>query len=207
MSASVTPWPHASDHPGGVPAGSEFVCSFETWIGVDSIDEAAFLAGSDELWLISGFDGLDHSMDPSLVQQDEVLAWGLAVTMASGGPLEMLEALFRSRVGYGWPTKFLQSGSIGREAFIQLVSRLEAELEANASAAREQSCETVNTARDLRLSPRPAGTSPHLWKAACPGTDHHMHIDAEIDRFYCGWCKRGGGQAELAEFVAERGEE
>ena len=116
----------------------------------------------------------------------------------------MLEVLFRSRVGYSWPTKFLRSGSVERDAFTQMVSRLEAELEANANAARERSSEIIDTARDLRLNPRPAGTSPHLWKASCPGTNHHMRISAEIDKFYCGWCKRGGGLTELIEFVAEQ---
>jgi hypothetical protein len=215
----VTPWPKAEEHPDGLPVGGDFICAYENHLGVDSIDEAAVLnrgPDRDELWVVSGLsssliDDLSNGLYPSHIAQEEVLTWGLAVTrdrkdQKSPAVLEMLEALTRCRVGYGWPTKFVRSGLIGRREFNKLVSGLEAELEANAIAARELTSEIVEAARELGLNPTPTGTDPRFWSARCPQVSHSLFINAEVDEFGCGWCRKRGGPDELAQFVAERRE-
>ncbi len=215
----VTPWPKAEEHPDGLPVGGDFICAYEIHVGVDSIDEAAVLnrgPDQDELWVVSGLssdliDDLANELDPSHIAQEEVLTWGLAVTgdrkdQKPTAALEMLEALIRCRVGYGWPTKIVRSGLIGHREFDKLVSGLEAELEANAVAARKHTSEIVEAARELDLTPTPTGTDPRFWSARCPQTNHPLFINAEVNEFGCGWCKRKGGPAELAQFVAERRE-
>jgi hypothetical protein len=215
----VTPWPKAEENLDGLPVGGDFVCAYEVHLGVDSIDEAAVLnrgPDQDELWVVSGLGSdligdLAKGLDPTHIVPEEMLTWGLAVTrdrrdQKSTAVLEMLDALIRCRVGYGWPTKFVRSGLIGHREFNKLVSGLEAELEANTAAARKHTSEIVEAARELGLNPKPTGTDPRFWEAGCPQVSHYLYINAEANKFGCGWCKKKGGPAELAQFVAERRE-
>jgi len=45
---------------------------------------------------------------------------------------------------------------------------------------------------------------PDYWYATCPGMNHSLEIRASTGEFFCGYCKRKGGAAELRAFVRER---
>lgn len=229
----VTPWPNPESQSDGPPAGGKFVCAYSLHLGADEVDEAAvFIRGAtkDELWVVSRvgprtLDELEKGhytaiVDPQpssapqsvelLIERDDILTWGLAVwTNPTGSVVDasqkLLDTLFRSRLGHGWPTRFVRGGLIGHEGFDGLIDRLKSELEANAAAAREKRSEIVAAAETLGLEPSPTGTGPNFWQARCPsGRPHYVYINAENNQFGCGYCERKGGPDELAEFVAER---
>jgi hypothetical protein len=147
--------------------------------------------------------------DTGTVTGDVVVNAGRAVSrprqaMAREAALDLLGILFRSRVGFGWPSRFLAGGVVSASAFDGVVRQLKDELVANAAAAARNETVIVKVARELGLHPRPAGTHPGLWRATCPRTNHFVDIDASAALFACGWCKRSGGPEALRAFAAER---
>ncbi len=229
----VTPWPNPESQPDGPPVGGKFVCAYSLHLGADEVDEAAvFIRGTteDELWVVSrvGPRTLDElekgrytaivDSQPSsvpqsaelLIELDDILTWGLAVRANPAGSevdasQNLLDTLFRSRFGHGWPSRFVRGGLIGQEGFDRLIDRLKTELEANAAAAKKRRSEIVVAAEALGLGPSPTGTDPKFWQARCPsGRHHYVFINADNNQFGCGYCERKGGPDELAEFVAER---
>ena len=67
--------------------------------------------------------------------------------------------------------------------------------------------EVIELARVLKLNPRQSPDEPpHIWYINCPCTPHYLLVDVSIDKFYCGYCKRGGGPSSLRDFVEERRE-
>jgi hypothetical protein len=48
----------------------------------------------------------------------------------------LLDALFKARVGFGWPTAHLIGGIIDCAAFASIIGNLKASLDARAAAAR-----------------------------------------------------------------------
>jgi hypothetical protein len=66
--------------------------------------------------------------------------------------------------------------------------------------------EIVTKARQLGLSPKASSLSERTWIAYCPGTKHPIELLPKRNRFYCGYCRVGGGIDELDEFAAQRKE-
>ncbi len=60
----------------------------------------------------------------------------------------------------------------------------------------------VQEARTQRLVPEPV--APGQWRARCPGTNHSLLIQPPIEKFYCGYCRRGGTAEDLIAFCDER---
>lgn len=118
--------------------------------------------------------------------------------------LNLLEDLFRARVGFYWPEGFIAAGIVDESAFSSLVRQIRNELTENAQQARETETKIIKVARELGISPQPTGTGPIFWQARCPGTNHPLYINAAEDSFGCGWCKRKGSAEELRTFVKER---
>jgi hypothetical protein len=217
LNTKIVRWPRSSDYPAGLPAGCEFVCSYTNDFGIDAIDQAVAFERAekrDNLWIVSGISFLTstklaHGMAPRDIPLDEATTWGVTLSCNQRGRIsfasvEMLEALIRSGIGYNWPRQFIDSGLVSGEVFAELLSKLEAELDDNARAAKSGANAIVRAAHELRLNPRPSGTGPNSWIASCPQTNHPLRIDAEANLFGCGWCKRKGGPTELEQFVADR---
>ncbi len=62
----------------------------------------------------------------------------------------------------------------------------------------------VAAARAAGLAPEPDVTKSGQWQARCPGTNHRLLIQPEIEKFFCGYCRRSGTAEELREFVGQR---
>ena len=66
--------------------------------------------------------------------------------------------------------------------------------------------EIVTKAARLGLSPMASSLGVGTWIARCPGTNHTLQMQPKRNLFYCGYCRVGGGIAELDEFTAQRKE-
>jgi hypothetical protein len=217
----LDPWLNSSRDALEIPTDAVFLCAYECWVEIDSIVEAAFLRrlpDRDELWLLIApsqalLSELSLGWAGRRADRASCMKLGCAVAGApssdeSTAARRLLEALFRSRVGYGFPTDFQVGGSVEASTYEQIVADLKNELDSNADAARENesgdASEIVETARELHLNPRPTGTGPHHWLACCPETSHSLYIQSQSNEFGCGYCKRKGGPDELRAFVADR---
>ncbi len=116
----------------------------------------------------------------------------------------LLDLFIRGSVGHRWPSRFDEPGIIDEDEFNDIVGIIKEELDQNVRNAEENETEIIKAARELKLSPTPTGTGPFHWRANCPGTNHHLKIQAETYSFGCGYCRRKGGVEELRDFVAER---
>jgi hypothetical protein len=192
----------------GTAAGTRSVCAYDLYVGIDSLEYAAFLiqGETDELWTT-----LD--LPPTLKEFTTGKLLGLTGRIAVHARHQpdrqisaavMLDALFEAGLGFCWPTKHLISGIIDRELFTRIVGNIEARIDARQEAARNHGdSAVVLVAKECQLDPRPSGTSPPAWMANCPGTNHWLMIGADSNTWGCGWCKRGGGPDELRAFVME----
>ncbi len=191
---SVNPWLKQGDSADRLPTDARFVCEYDLYLGVDTIDEEAFIRSGndqDELWIAT-----ELGLGPAVVAPRE----GNQAQAAQN----LLGILFRSRVGFAWPSGFVSGGIVDEAAFDLIVSSIEAELDDNSEKAQKNLAEIVITAQDLGLSPTPAGMAPDHWQARCPETNHHLDIDAADNVFGCGWCNRKGGPSELRAFFEKR---
>jgi hypothetical protein len=88
-----------------------------------------------------------------------------------------------------------------------VVDAFEQELRRNTVAAeadqQRDEAAIITAARDLKLNPRPAGHDTTAWIADCARRKHFIKISTSRNEFYCGYCKRGGGPAELRAFREE----
>ena len=209
----VNPWPKERDLI--IPSGATFLCCYEVSNIVMGYEEAAFFwreSGTDTLWVVSGWPGIVDNLDDGDLMQllpvKTALLFGRAVSRASAGDetsaqLALLEILFRARVGHDWPGKLVVAGTFLSD-YDQLVADLERELEVNTQSALGSETAVVHKARELGLHPDPTGKDPRLWNANCPGTNHRLLLNTDIDKFWCGYCNRNGDPAGLAEFVEDR---
>ncbi len=188
---TIDPWSSTKDR---LPRNARFVCAYHLDLGIDTIEEEVFVRRIDnqnELWTANEFGRRRVIVAP----RRENL---------TNAALYLLDILFRSRIGFEWPSAFIFGGIIKKAAFEKIVGDIERELDDNANNAREDEAEIVVAARDLNLSPTPGGLTPNHWLARCPETNHNLHIDAADNEFGCGWCKRKGGPDELRLFREDR---
>jgi hypothetical protein len=90
------------------------------------------------------------------------------------------------------------------EAIISSVRLEMAEIKKENGVWRET--EIVTKAAQLGLSPMASNLGVGTWIARCPGTNHTLQMQPKRNLFYCGYCRVGGGIAELDEFTAQRKE-
>jgi len=212
------PWLKKSDNTKSLPGDALFVCAYDLNIGMEIIEEAAFFRRTettDELWIVDGFilSTIKRILKGTASLEDlgtaDIMGMGCALAVPKGTEqlsscLDLLDHLFRARVGFDWPQGFLAAGIINKSAFNGLVKQIENELKTNAAKTKETETEIIKVARELGLYPRPTGKGPNSWQASCPETNHPLYINSAENAFGCGWCGRKGSVQELRAFVEER---
>jgi len=179
------------------------VCVHAVDHGIVVVDEALFYAvyeDREQLW--AGYVGDEFQVAGSMPLKPVIERF--LIEEPPLGPLPLVEELIRSRVGISWPVSLVEEGLVKREEYDGMFAALESELDANANRARDLNPTIVQAAEALGLYPRPLGTSPHRWRARCPGTNHDLLIGGDSNTFGCGYCGRKGDIEELRRFVTER---
>jgi hypothetical protein len=196
------------------------------WYGVfvqfEEFPEALFIrqesAGLWQLWTISTLPDSDMdellrrhtARDPSwrkLASSFGLVLAGTGVSSASEAAHTLVKKLLWARLGYCWPEGPFQGGLLASEQLWAIVSDFQRDVasgHANAMAAENRRpTPIVVAARELGLSPQPAGHDPMAWTATCPtGRNHRLMISAEANEFGCGYCRVKGGPDGLRRFVA-----
>lgn len=176
------PWLEKVKEATKLPDDAIFACAYDLHIFVDLIAEAAFFhrtETSDELWVAAGLgipvvEGtVATNATPSDLVGTDLLSIGrvyAAEKMDEGSSscLALLERLFRARVNFHSPQRFLVAGIVSESAYNKLVQRIEHEFDENSQKAQNNETEIIKVARRLGLSPRPSGKHPDLWQANCP---------------------------------------
>jgi len=203
----------------GLPKDAVFACAYDLNMVVDTFVEAVFFrrtAEYDELWILEDSDPelvklIVGKTGPELdcVPHNRKLYAGCAyIVPARDTEARSCEALlgrlFFGRVGHYWPEGFLLAGIIDEATYYRVKGEVERELDENTRRDRETETEIIALARELGLSPRPTGNNPGYWNAGCPGKSHHLLIKADVNEFFCGYCRRKGSIEELRMFVSER---
>ncbi len=212
---ALAPW--SSRRPiGSLDERAIFLCRYAVHIGVDAYSEAAFLVeevatGSRKATLALLV--ADEFQNAALAIEQEPFAriWaGVAARMdrtedKREAGLAMLDALFESRVGHGWPSRFEAAGIIDRSSFAVLVRRLSRRLSAREAAARKWADRAIVLAAERAgLMPEPEATNRTIWRANCPGTNHFLLIDPKAGTFGCGYCGVRGGPEALEALAIDR---
>jgi hypothetical protein len=165
---------------------------------VDSFDEELFLQRTerqDTLWTRSRFAACCAAGAPRSGTEREAA-------------IRLVGALVRATIGFQRPIAPYAGGLLTSAELAIIVDAIEAELAHNRGAAEtaQQANENamISMARRLGLDPHPSGRDADSWIAACPtSANHGLDISAQADRFYCGYCRRGGGPADLHAFFDE----
>lgn len=69
---------------------------------------------------------------------------------------------------------------------------------------RQRTSEVIDVAEELGLYPDADGRAPGRWFARWPEQGHQLELQMQTNLFRCGYCRVGGGPAELRELVASR---
>lgn len=212
------PFLKSPDRTRGIPNGANLICAYGVWIEIDWVTEVALLRRRDdvdELWLVLGpYKKLFEDICAGLPSEnghrnDDCLQSGLAYVVPRIGDeiaacRSLLRSLFRDRIHYMQPLQLETPGILDEATFISLTSDLKDEIKAVSEITKKAESEIVKVAHQLQLNPQPSGTDADGWLARCPETNHHLHISASGESFWCGWCKRKGGSEELRAFKKER---
>ena len=207
------PWLQQADPDTNVPKGVRLVCAYDLFLGVEDVIEAAFLRRTeteDELWVLKDVHvGRIEEITGGPLPRGTAGAMGCVLVVQRADEelpdcLNLLELLFRTYHGFCWPTGFDTPGIVNEWGYNELVGRLEAGYGANRSLALKNETDIIRVARELKLQPEPTGEGRDSWQARCPETKHPIYIHAPVNEWFCGWCSRKGGIAELRAFVEER---
>lgn len=179
-----------------IPAEALHLCSYEYFMIVQEFEVSVYLhrtGDTDELWISEDY---AHHKEPlfTVPRKNSVHSAGK----------RLFDLYIRGSVGHRWPSRFIDAGIINEDAFDNIVGNIKEELDQNVKSAEKNETEIIKVARELKLNPTPTGTGPAHWRANCPGTGHHLLIQAETNSFGCGYCKRKGNSDELQTFVALR---
>ena len=93
---------------------------------------------------------------------------------------------------------------MSREDYECFISSLEQELDDCLSTKCESDSKILTVAKDMGYTPDPGNPLEEIWKVNCPGTNHSMHLNPELNEFFCGYCNRSGGIDAYGKFVFER---
>lgn len=128
------------------------------------------------------------------------------LTLGKGHPAD----LARESVRRAFLHRALHLGKVTREGLLKRADLEElwrealVEREASRAFQRRRASEIVELASELGLAPDTDGLVRGLWEARCPGTSHTLEIQSQTDLFRCGYCRVGGGLAELRALVESR---
>jgi hypothetical protein len=117
----------------------------------------------------------------------------------------LLDAHVRSRVHHECPVPPYQPGLLTKAELKSIVETIAEELKRNSRVAEEDQrrheAPIIKMAKELGLSPRPAGHNHSDWMASCPQSRNHwIMISPSHNEFGCGYCGRKGGPEELRAF-------
>ena len=174
-----------------MPADTARACVFDLWIVADTIEMTALFRRNprqDELWL--------HSEgSPWLVIR------GPRAGEAATACRRLFDFMARNQRD-GTPRSLRKEGLISRLDYHAILARIRRGFEKNRAETRSRQSKIMKLAECLKLLPEPDATRIDFWHARCPGRcGHGLIIDAVNDRFYCGYCRKGGGPDELRQFV------
>lgn len=194
----VDPWGHGRRYAGEPPPDARHVGSWNVYVFVDSFDEQLLLQRTDRqdvLWTRSHFAARCVAGAPRSGSEHEAA-------------IRLIDALLRAVVGFQQPRAPYIGGLLTATELASIVDAIEAEWTRNGATAElaQEADESlvIAIARRLGLDPRPSGRDAITWTATCPASANHgFDISAPADRFYCGYCRRGGGAADLKAFFDE----
>jgi hypothetical protein len=221
QSAFVDPWSHQPENWGDIPDHALFAGAWHLNVGIDTIHEALFIARGDHgdrLWSLTT--STDKCTRESLAARErgdrawikgKISCGCVAGAAHQGTPRDaasiLMGRLVRSRLHFSGSEPPYMPGLLTSQEMAGIVDAFEQELRWNTMAAEadQHSNEAAITkaAIDLKLNPRPAGQNTTAWIADCARRSHFIEISTSRNEFYCGYCKRGGGPAELRAFCEE----
>ena len=124
------PWPNAIKN---IPADFDLVCTYELFIGIDTVFESAFyrnIGDSHELWIITCLDSND-AINQTFFKEDSrgVLCSDLALSLTCEkddllSSYEILQGLFIIRRNFDRPVSFLKPGLLDKEMFSRLLEEI-----------------------------------------------------------------------------------
>jgi hypothetical protein len=220
-SAFVDPWSHQPQNWGDIPDHAMFAGAWHLNVGIDTIHEALFLNRDDHgdrLWsLTTSTDTCTRENLRARTRGDR--AWikrKISCGCVAGAPRHgtprdaasiLMSRLVRSRLHFAGSEPPYMPGLLTSQEMAAVVDALEQELRRNTVTAEadqyRDEAAIITAARDLQLNPRPAGHNGTAWIADCACRKHFLKISISRNEFYCGYCKRGGGPAELRAFCEE----
>lgn len=184
--------------------------------GKFEITEAVFLSGGAlnwQLWTLHGGPAIATLLarraagGPGWRELAKDRGLAVAATLQAT-PMEaatvLLRALLRGHYPYTGATEPFVGGLLSTATLGRIAAELEAEWDRNRQEAIAEALRNpppiVISARELRLSPRPAGQNGTSWVANCPsGRGHSIMISSASNTFGCGYCREKGGTVELVK--------
>jgi len=206
------PWHKKGEKNASLPDDARFACAYQVFESIEFFDHPVFFRrteSADELWTGVTEALLATGTSPEDYEREKLSSVWCAFAVRRKGEeltacLRLMELFIRAQHDFVSFEKFLVSGIVDKSSYDSLLKRVEDEYEENTRKAQERETEIIKVARELRLFPYPAGTGPDYWRARCPRwRKHPIYINAAMNSFGCGWCKRKGGIEELRAFVQE----
>ncbi len=206
-----------------LPENAVVLCAYELLVqAIADMDQIAYIhstATQDELWMVTEEMLFDNFKEASVDETSEVdtLFQGQSkqamrvLTMnhtdsAFSSGMFLLSEYFDAVCGFYSPVKFLAEGLLLRSDYEEINQRQQNTIRTNQAAARKRETKIIKVATQLGLHPQAPLLNREIWSARCPGTGHHLYINARKNQFGCGYCCRKGGPKELKAFVASRKE-
>jgi hypothetical protein len=215
----VDPWSNGSDHDGPFLPDAYLIGVWDLDIGIDNLDEALFLfrdERQDLLWAFTSSSSQTmrkciarrQAGDPEWLS--EAITCGCVAGLprqgnASEAATRLLRVLVVSRVGHAFPRSPWRAGLLSEADLERIVDEVKQEFDRNCKVAevRQLTDEApiIRPARQLNLSPRPAGINDRAWEANCPGRGHSLMLGPSTNQFGCGYCRCKGGPIASALFA------
>jgi hypothetical protein len=152
----VDPWLNKTKHEEMPPSDAEFACMYTIDLNIYDYPESAHFRRTesmDELWLEKH--GLRSGKAVAAPVRDE----------PHEACLKLLDILFRSRVGFDWPTEFLFSGMIDASDYREILEKIEKDLKKARKKPRKNARVKVGELKDckgrVRYKGEIKGDKPH----------------------------------------------
>ena len=210
------------DDRGPLPPDASFIGAWDLDVGIDTLHEALFLFRSERQDLLWAFTSWSAEATGQYLARRETgdpdwasktISCGCVAGLprrgsASDSATRLTRALVAGRVHHAFPRPPWAAGLLSAPELQQIVCEVEDELARNRKAAEDRQrrgeAPIIRLARQLKLSPTPAGTSEHAWLANCPGRGHALMLAPLTNQFGCGYCRQKGGPRELQALYDSR---
>ena len=196
---------------GPLPPDASFIGAWDLDVGIDTLHEALFLFRSEQQDLLWAFTSWSAEATGQYLARRETgdpdwasktISCGCVAGLprrgsASDSATRLTRALVAGRVHHVFPRPPWAAGLLSAPELQQIVCEVEDELARNRKAAEDRQrggeAPIIRLARQLKLSPTPAGTSEHAWLANCPGRGHALMLAPLTNQFGSGYCRQKGG--------------